>query len=404
MPTFQYKCVNKKGEVSKGKIKAISPRDAASFLQKDDLYILSIQPERYTSFPLFSLFYSAKLSTVELIDFTDHLASMLNSGSTIIDALLVYQEEENERFSLLINDIITDIKQGKNLSAALASYPQVFSPLFISFSKAGELTGRLSEALEYLAKEYRREYEFYERTKSALIYPSIVIAAAIGVISLLVFVVVPRITELTEAITGNLPLLTRIVAKSTKAIGAFGPWILGLLVLAVLLFVASLKNAKVRPKIDPWLLKLPVAGSLIRKYMLAKILRVVGSCIRYGIPLIDSLETAGSVVQNNLYKMSCSRIKDRIMKGMNIAKAFSLEGYFMFPKSIVRTLKGAEKSGTVDKSMLRISSFYESQIDRSLKRITDLIEPVLVLIMGVVVAAIAIAVIGPIYQLTSSVK
>ena len=142
----------------------------------------------------------------------------------------------------------------------------------------------------------------------------------------------------------------------------------------------------------------------MKKYVLARFLRIVGNCVKNGIPLASSFTTVGEVMDNTVYKMACNRIEEKIIRGENLALALSQEGKELFPKIIIRMVKGAEKTGTVDEAMLRLSDFYENEVDRDLKRFTTLIEPVMIVFLGILVGSIAISVIAPIYQMTSKIK
>lgn len=400
MKTYTYLLSNLKGEKNSGTIKAFSDEDAVRQIRKKNWFVMSIAQEKKNFFSL----SNKKLSTTELIDFTDHLSAMISSGTPIVEALGVYAEEEGEKLTKIINDIILDVRQGKKLSEALASYPQSFSPLYLAFVKTGETTGKLDETLNYLARELRRHHEYKEKIKSALIYPSIVIVAAIAVVTLLVFLVIPRVVELSSSISGEMPTITKIVVAAAQFIKGFGALLLLGIALAMVTLVAGLKNKKIKQKADPFLLKIPIIGPLLKKYILAYFLQVVGSCLKYGIPIILSFKTISDVVGNEVYRKSCNRVEKRIIKGSSFSDALAAEGNKIFPRSIIRNLRGAEKTGSLDAAMIRLSVHYEKQINRSLKRLTDLIEPALVVVMGLIVGAIAIAVIAPIYKLTTTIK
>ncbi|MDP3955468.1 MAG: type II secretion system F family protein, partial [bacterium] len=201
-----------------------------------------------------------------------------------------------------------------------------------------------------------------------------------------------------------LPLMTRIVSSAATFLTSFGPLLILLFVGLVVGFFFLLKNKKTKEKLDPFLLRLPLVGKIIKKYILARFLRVVGSCLKYGVPLGASFATVGAIVGNVYYQQACRRIEVKITKGKSLSEALGEEEASLFPRLLVRSIRGAEKTGSVDEAMIRLSQFYEDDIDRGLKRMTDLIEPALVIVLGIIVAAIAISVIAPIYQMTSKIK
>lgn len=295
------------------------------------------------------------------------------------------------------------IQQGKKLSEAMRKFPGIFSAYYCSLVSAGEMSGRLDETFLHLANELRREYEFRERIKSAMLYPSLVIIVAFLVVSLLVLLVIPKITELTKSFGGDLPLSTKIVSGVSIFLTQYGLFIIVATPALVVACILLMRQPRTKAFLDQYILQIPLIGKLIRHYDIARILRLIGSCLTYGIPLTTTFDAVADVVDNRLYKEACIRMKKRVNKGMNLATVFGLEGTFLFPIFIVRSVRGAEKTGSVDTALTRLSVFFESDVDRALKRITDLIEPILTIILGLIVGSIALAVIGPIYQLTSKI-
>lgn len=406
MSKYNYLLINSDGKEKKGSLEGTDERDIASQIKRDGWHIISIiQDAPSSSFAsLFQRKY--KLSAVERIEFTDHLASMIHTGTPLVEALNIYHDEEEDKkaISYIVEDIVGHIKQGHKLSESLSNFPETFSSFYVALVRAGETTGNLDETLSYLAGELRREYEFYARIKSALLYPCIVLSLAFAVMMMLIFLVIPKITELTKSLGGDLPLSTKIVSSIATFLTSFGPVIAIFFAIAIFSLIYSLKNKAVREKIDPYILRVPVFGRLIKRYILTRFLRIVGSSLKYGIPISTSFMMAGDVVNNKVYRDSCKSIEINLNRGMNLSTSLSVEGAYLFPKSIVRTVRGAEKTGTVDIALLRLSNFYETEVDRSLKRLTDLIEPMLVIGLGLIVGAIAISVITPIYQLTSKIR
>lgn len=403
MAVYLYTIADMNVHKESGRVEAGSVEEAAAAIQKDGWYIISLRLGDHPG-PLGSLFVNKpKFTALERILFTDHLASMIESGTPLVEALETFGEEEKKSQVAFIGEIVSNVKQGKKLSEVIKKFPKIFSSYYASLVAAGELSGRLDETFKHLAKELQREYEFKERIKSALIYPSLVLTAALLVIILLVFLVIPKITELTKSFGGDLPLATRIVAGVSTFLTRYGPFVIGAFIICCIGFILLLRNAKTKAKIDPYLLRVPLIGKILRFYVLSQMLRLIGSCLSYGIPLTKTIDAVEDVVSNCVYKDACVRLKKRIVHGMDLAQALGLEGKFLFPPFIIRSVRGAEKTGNVDSALLRLSSFFENDVDRNLKRMTELIEPVLTIILGVIVGAIALAVIGPIYQLTSKI-
>lgn len=404
MAEFIYTIADKNFQKINGKIEAATAEDAARAISKEGWFIISLKnKDDYKS--VSSVFSrKPKFSGLERIVFTDHLAAMIESGTPIVEALETYQDEELKKKSLVIAEIIRQVEQGKKLSESMRGFPGVFSSYYISLVAAGELTGRLDETFKHLAQELRREHEFKERIKSSLIYPVLVLIVAFVVIIFLVFLVIPKITEMTKSFGGDMPLATRIVSNAAGMITIYGPYMLVATVALVVATIAFLRNPKTKVRLDPYLLRLPVVGIVVRQYVLARFLRMVGSCLSYGVPLTVSFDTVADVVGNSVYKKACQKIKQRVMRGGSLSQSMSAEDKSLFSPLIIKTIRGAEKTGSMDAAFLRLSVFFERDIDRSLKRLTDLIEPSLTIVLGIIVGAIAIAVIAPIYQLTAKIR
>lgn len=404
MARFTYTIVNKEGARESGSAEAISLEEAAAQVKKNGWFVTLLKQEKEITRKFLFFGKEKKLSSFERIIFTDHLSAMIRSGIPLVEALDTYAVEEKKNESLIFQRMAEFIVQGKKLSEAMASYPKIFTPFYLALVRSGELTGTLSEALDYIAQELRREHEFKEKIKAALFYPILVLSVAFLVILLLTLVVIPKVTLITKSFTGDLPLITRIVSSAASLMTAFGPMIALLLLISVIGIIALLRNRKVKEMLDPYSLRLPLFGKILKKYILARFLRVLGSCIKYGISLTSAFATIDEVVGNSYYREACRRIDGKILRGLSLFTALSEEDKDLFPRIIVQAIKGAEKTGHVDETMLRLSGFYEDEIDRELRRITQLIEPVLVVILGIIVAAIAISVIAPIYQMTSRIK
>jgi type IV pilus assembly protein PilC len=403
MATYVYTIADKHARREVGRIEAPSREEAAGMVKREGWYILSIREEGVTS-SFGSLFTKkSSLSSLERILLTDHLAAMMQSGTTLVEALDTFGEDESAKDLPFLSEIVTMIQQGRKLSDAMHKFPRIFSSYYCSLVAAGEMSGRLDETFTHLAKELRREYEFRERIKSALLYPSLVLVVAFAVVTLLVLLVIPKITELTKTLGGDLPLATKIVSGVSVFLTHYGLALIIGVVALVIGCIMLLRQPRTKAVLDPYILKLPLIGKLIRHYDVARILRLIGSCLSYGIPLTTTFDAVADVVDNRLYKEACIRMKKRVIRGMDLAQSFGIEGTFLFPAFIVRSVRGAEKTGSVDTALMRLSVFFESDVDRALKRVTDLVEPVLTIILGLVVGSIALAVIGPIYQLTSKI-
>lgn len=401
MTIFSYKIINDTGDISSGKVEAQTKDEAVKLIKDDGVYLVEFK-EGAKGLSLVKS-KQRKFSSFEKINFTDHLASLIKAGTPIKDALEAYIDEKSEG-SDLIREIIKDIERGKKLSDAFSKHPDVFSPLYISLIKAGEVAGNLDETLEYLANELRREHEFVQRVKSALFYPSLVLGVSFFVITFIVVFLVPKITEISKNLGQDIPTTTKIIITLSDFFSNNLIYFGMALFFLILALIYSLRNKKVREKIGVKMLKVPGIGKILKKYILARLMRIVGSCVKYGIPLTVAFDTAGEVVGNLTYRQSCEALNQKIQKGISLSDAIGAENKELFPSIITRSVRGAEKTGGVDTTLNRLSVQYEIEVDRDLKKLTELLEPILVVILGLIVLLIAISVVTPIYQLTTGIQ
>jgi len=387
--------------MQKGKLEALNKDEAVSVVKEDGVLVIEIKENVIGRFA--SLKKQNKLSSFERINFTDHLASLIRAGTPLKDALEAYSDEKSEGAEV-INQIIGDVERGKQLSEAFAKHPAVFPPLYVSLIKAGETAGNLDETLEYLANELRREHEFVQRVKSALFYPLLVLGVSILVMTFIITVIVPRILQIAESLGGDIPLMTRIMLSFSGFISK-NAGIIGLvLAITSCLIAYSLTKVKVRNEVGKKLLRAPIVGKIQKKYILSRFMRVIASSVRYGIPLTVAFDSAAEVVGNIRYGESCENINNRIQKGVSMSDSIAAEGRELFPGIIIRSLRGAEKTGGIDAALNRLSLQFEREVDRELKKLTELLEPVLVVVMGMIVLFIALSVVMPMYQLTSNLN
>ncbi len=398
---YKYK-IGKASESKSGYIEANSREEAAGLIKKEGWSILELKEKSLTSLQM-TFGNATQMTDFERISFTDHLASMIGAGTPIREALEAYSED-GEKKSEVINRIVQDIERGKALSVALSNFPKLFSPLYIALVKAGETSGSLDETLGYLANELRREHEFKQRIKSAMFYPIIVITVSIAVIILVVTTVIPKVSEITKSLGGEMPFMTRMVVGFSDFLVSNYPFITILVIGLIATLFVIFKKENNRQKVKDKLLKSPLVGPIIRKYTLARFLRIIGSSVKYGIALPVAFEAAQDVVNNSTYKEAVIRINKKITKGESLAGAISAEDKFLFPGVITRSLKGAEKTGSLDTTLQRLALQFELEVDRDLKRATELLEPIMVVVLGVIVLGIAVSVIAPIYELTSNIK
>ncbi len=399
---LQYKAIDKNSKILHGIIEAKDPQEAASYLRNKGLLPVAITKQQKSDLLEFLPFFK-KTSGADLVFFTRQLSSMISSGLTLMQSLNVLKEQvQNEAMQEIIQGITTDIEDGKSFSTSLAKYPDVFSSIYVSLIRAAESSGLLDKVLERLADNLEKAQKLKGTIKGALMYPVIVVIAMIGVMMLMMIVVIPQLSILYESLNVELPITTQIVIGASKFMVNFWPVMIGLFVLSIFLYKRWYSTPSGQLIIDDLSLKLPVFGKLIQQSVLADFTRTLGLLIGTGSLVVDSLLQTADTAGNIVYKNAIIGVSKRVEKGITVGDAMS--AYSLFPALVVQLAKIGEQTGKLDESLLRASDYFEREVDQSVKNLTTALEPIIMVALGIGVAFLIIAIITPIYSLSSSIK
>jgi type IV pilus assembly protein PilC len=295
------------------------------------------------------------------------------------------------------------LKAGKSLSEALAGYPKIFDKVYVNVVKAGETMGKLADSLSYLGDQLKREHDLKSKVKSAMAYPVVVLTAMFGVMTFLALSVVPKIVKFTENVGAKLPQVTVIIISVTEFLQDYWLFVVLVGIGLIIGMWRMMKTKQGRRLVDRLLLKLPVVGGLLKRYNQARFARLLSGFYRYGISVELAFEILSDSLGNYYYSEACRRMKQRLMTGRSLSVVLSTEKE-LFSGMMGRVVKGAEQTGVLDETLLKLAVFYEEELEVSLNNLTTIIEPVLIVLLGIGVIGIALAVIVPIYRVTSQVK
>jgi type IV pilus assembly protein PilC len=335
--------------------------------------------------------------------FAEHLRVMVRSGIALADALKTLAEQTtNKRFKKILSEIKTSLEAGETLSQNLARYPSIFSKTFVSMVSAGEISGTLEINLEELANQMKKEHQLRSRIKSALSYPVIIVISTVGIMILMMVYVLPRLLGIFEEFKATLPLPTLILISVVDFIQKHGI-LTAIIALAVILGIALFCRTKIGKKIfHKMFLVAPIIGPVSQKINLARFSRTFSSLLKTDIPVVQSLEITADTLSNVHYKKAVLEAAEEIKRGLNIAEV--IHKYpALFPPLVTQMISIGEKSGTVDVLLNELANFYEEEVDDTTKSLSSVIEPLLILFLGVVIGGIAIAVIMPMYTLTQQI-
>lgn len=398
---YSYKTLQN-NTIKKGHIQASSIEEVVSFLRSKNALIIDIyeQNDKIAQFFQSALYH---ISFNDVVNFTRQLAIMLNAGLTLINALDILKKQLTNKPALLkmIVQIDDDIRAGINFSSALKKQSQHFGSLYIALVRAGEASGKLDDILLRLADNLEKKRVLIGKIRGALIYPAILIVGMLAVMIVMITFVVPKLIEIYANFeAGELPAMTKILILISNIFVHFWPLLIIGLVGILFAIRAFIRTKTGKTFTDRFILKIPVVGTVISISSLVDVTRTFSILIGSGVSILDAItiikETSGNIV----YQSAFGHVYTKVEKGESLGTALEREG--VFPPILVQMAKVGEESGHLDETMMRISRYFEIQSEEAIKAMTTLIEPVILLILGVGVGFIIMSVITPIYNITNT--
>ncbi len=346
-----------------------------------------------------------KVNLVDLLAFTKHISLMLKSGIALPEAIEILEKQTtHSSFKDLLQKIHQEIANGQPLYKALAKFPHVFDAFYINLIKVAEESGSLEKNLDYMATHIKKQHEFSNKVKGSFLYPSIVLGLALVVgVGLSIFVL-PKLIDLFASLDVELPLSTKILLFFAHVMRDYGMFIfVGLISLLVLIRYA-ITTKQIRPFWHSFLLTLPIFGIFIQNIQLASIFRNLGTMLGVGVPISTALDAQYDTTTNVVYKNILEHVKTGVKKGKSIEDVLSVNNKKIIPLIVTRMIGVGEKTGKLDETFIYLGDYFEDEVDDASKNLSTVLEPIILIIVGLIVAFIAISIIGPIYQFTGSVK
>src|SRR3989344_5932026 len=335
--------------------------------------------------------------------FARNLEVMIRSGMQILQSLdILKKQARSKAFVKILDSVIFDVKNGHFLSAGLEKYKTVFGEFFINLIRVGEASGTLSENLKYLADELRKKDELTKKIRGAMAYPMIIMLATVGITSIMIFVIFPKILPVLTSINVELPLVTRAFIAMSNFLIKYGYLVgVGFVVLIIGIWLI-LRIPKVRFFWHKILVSMPIIKDMVRSVNIISFARTIGLLLKAGIKIVEALEITANTLGNMVYRQEVLRVAEGVRRGDPMSKYF-VEDTKLFPPIFSQMIVVGENTGKLDESVLFLADFYESELDESIKNISTFIEPVLLLVMGLIVAFVALAIITPIYKITQAI-
>jgi type IV pilus assembly protein PilC len=399
MKRFYYKAKNKDNQLVTGEVEAQDEQNAARLVRGKGLTVISIRPIAGSIFDFFKK-YRERITSKDISTFTRQLSTMINAGLPLTEGLLILRSQSKGTMQKMVSQLLSEVEGGEAFSSALQKQGKIFSTTYIALIKSGELGGVLDDVLAKLADNMEKQQEFAGKVKGALIYPVIVIVGMVAVAIVMMLFVIPKLTSLYSEFGATLPLPTRILMGISGFMLKAWPLMLILLGFGIYLYSSYRKSPIGRKKTDELLFKLPIIGDLQRQVILTDITRTLSMMVGAGVSILDGLNITSEVVSNMVIKDALKDAAKQVEKGFPVAFSFAKHPE-AFPYILSQMVAVGEETGKMEDVLKKISHVFEVESDEQVKNLTAAIEPLVMIVLGVGVGFLVIAVILPIYNLTS---
>jgi len=399
MTLYQYRAKNKEGKIYERTLDVKNRFDLYDIIRREGGKFVSIKEKK--NFPalisLANVFNGIKLH--QKIIFAKNLGLMMKAGLPITRALAVMgKQSKNKAFKKLLSDLEDDISHGKTLSESLGNRSNVFSRLFVSMVKAGEESGNVSGSLGIVSSQMEKSYLLAKKVRGALIYPAVIISAMIVIAILLLIFMVPTLSATFEGLGAELPLSTRILIYTSNFLVEHTLAVLAVIILTVFSATLFLRSRVGRNISDNLSVHIPVIGEMVKEFESARTTRTLSSLLSSGVEIVVALDVTIDVVQNHLYKNVLARVRNAIEKGEPMSAVF-IEHEHLYPVFVGEMVAVGEETGKISEMLMSVANYYEEEVDQKTKNLSTIIEPVLMIIIGIGVGIFAISMLAPTYSL-----
>lgn len=398
MAEFAYTALTKDGQHQSATIQAPNAATAGHLLKEQGLLPVEISEKGGRSGKDFLRFFST-VSFNEKIGFIENLGVMLKAGISITRCLqILVKQTTNPKFKSVLTDVASQVEQGKTLGDALSKYSEIFPGIAISMVKVGELSGNLDKSLEYLTVQLHREADLKSKVRGAMIYPSVIVGAMIIIGILLSIFVLPSLTAIFKDMNATLPLTTKAVIAFADFMSGHAIVVIVGLVAIIAATIALYRTYPGKRAFDVFSLHVPSIGTVVKKVNLARFARILSSMLKSGIPIVQALDVAGDSLSNVPYRELVKEASGEVRVGKTLAESLG-KSQVLFPVLVVQMIQVGEESGTVQEILEQLAGHYEEEVDTTLKNLSSIIEPLLLLVIGAVVGLLAVSLISPIYSI-----
>ncbi len=411
MPVYAYKGLDLGGKEVKGLLDAESPKMLRTLLKKQGVRIVDhheesqkkgkVQITGSTEIDLKKYFERVTVADVALT--TRQLATLLKSGITLINSLsAIVDQVENEKLKKAFGEIKTSVNEGSSLADAMGQHPAIFDHLYVSMVRAGEASGALDAVLVRLADFTESQARLRSKIMSAMLYPIIMLGIGSIIMVILFVVVIPRITKIFDQVKAELPIQTKILIFMADVVKGYWWLLVPSVVFGIVFFLRWKKSDKGRPKWDRYILVAPIVGAVVRLVAIARFARTLATLLRSGVPVLNALDITKDVLNNVRLADVVAEAREAIREGESIAAP--LKKSREFPPIVVHMIATGEASGQLEEMLEHVADNYDFQVDQKVEKLTTLIEPIMIVGMGVTVAFVVFSILMPILQLSQHIR
>ena len=399
MSLYKYKALTNDKKTVSGIVEAPSEGIAIDILKEKSLVIISLTETKGKG--KFSIVLD-RVKPKDVVIFSRQFSVLISSNITLVQALrLLIDQTNNEKFKMVLSEITDDVDGGSNLSSAMAKHGKVFSSFYINVVKSGETSGKLDEVLEYLADEMEKDYDMTSKIKGAMMYPAFIFSALLIVGGVMMKFVVPKLTAVITETGMELPLPTKILIFISDFVSAFW-WLLILFIIGLVFGIKITLKSQIGKKVfDTLILKIPIFGKLFQRIYLVRFVRSLQTLLLGGINISKALGITSKIISNEVYKELIIKTKKNVEDGNSMSLAFI--GHKNIPKMVPQMISIGEKTGRLDVMLGNIARFFTREINNTVANLMTLMEPIIMVTLGIAVGIMVAAIIMPMYNMSSAV-
>ncbi|MFA6552961.1 MAG: type II secretion system F family protein [Patescibacteria group bacterium] len=404
---FEYVATTAAGQLQRGTLEAPSRKAVTDVLDAQRLIPITVVAaathKHLVTGGMTWQFGKGGVSYIERVTFCRHLAIMLKAGLSIVESLnVILDQTSNKKYRRVLAGVIKDVTDGKSLADSLNGYPRIFSGLILGMVKIGEASGTLEKNLDYAANELEKDFELRRKVQTAMLYPVIVLSATVVMgIGLSIFIL-PKLVKMFDSFNIALPVVTKIFLGIANFLVSYGIFLAVALVLILFVWRLLTRWPPTQLFFHKLYLSVPILKKIVANVNTARMLRMLSILLTSGVPIIESLEITAGAISNAVYRRILLEAIESIQRGQTLTSVLTDEKYF--PKMANRMIDVGERTGKLDETLAYLSGFYETEVDNTTKNLTSVIEPILLIVIGVVLGFLAVAIISPIYRFTGSIQ